>query len=254
MSEKDTFVQRVKDIHRIGSIQGHLGWDQETLMPEKGAKSRGEIMAWLAALAHERVIDPEMGDLLNQVENRSDLDEAEQANTREFRKRYDKATKLSSDFVSTFAQARSEALVAWQGARYDSDFSAFLPHLETLVALTREKILAAASSKFICIIDDTKLVPFLGKFPLPIEVIPMARSFVSREMIKLKGQPIWRENFLTDNGNEIIDVHNLKITNPSELEATINQITGVVSVGIFAKRSADILLVANNDGVKEINK
>ena len=82
----------------------------------------------------------------------------------------------------------------------------------------------------------------------------MARSFISREMIKLKGQPIWRENFLTDNGNEIIDVHNLKITNPSELEATINQITGVVSVGIFAKRSADILLVANNDGVKEIKK
>ena len=121
-------------------------------------------------------------------------------------------------------------------------------------ALTREKILAAASRKFICIIDDSKLVPFLGKFPLPIEVIPMARSFISREMIKLKGQPIWRENFLTDNGNEIIDVHNLKITNPSELEATINQITGVVSVGIFAKRSADILLVANNDGIKEINK
>ena len=121
-------------------------------------------------------------------------------------------------------------------------------------ALTREKILAAASRKFICIIDDSKLVPFLGKFPLPIEVIPMARSFISREIIKLKGQPIWRENFLTDNGNEIIDVHNLKITNPSELEATINQITGVVSVGIFAKRSADILLVANNDGVNEINK
>ena len=120
-------------------------------------------------------------------------------------------------------------------------------------ALTREKILAAASSKFICIIDDTKLVPFLGKFPLPIEVIPMARSFVSREMIKLKGQPVWRENFLTDNGNDIIDVHNLKITDPLELEATINQITGVVSVGIFAKRSADILLIANNDGIETIN-
>tara|TARA_Y100000385_G_C13053980_1_gene621118 strand:+ start:278 stop:967 length:690 start_codon:yes stop_codon:yes gene_type:complete len=120
-------------------------------------------------------------------------------------------------------------------------------------ALTREKILAAASSKFICIIDDTKLVPFLGKFPLPIEVIPMARSFVSREMIKLKGQPVWREKFLTDNGNDIIDVHNLKITDPLELEATINQITGVVSVGIFAKRSADILLIANNDGIETIN-
>ena len=140
MSKKDEFIQRIKDIHRIGSIQGHLGWDQETLMPVKGAKSRGEIMAWLAALAHERIIDPEMGELLDRVEQRSDLDEAEQANTREFRKRYDKATKLSSNFVSTFAKARSEALVAWQGARSNSDFSAFLPHLETLVALTREKI------------------------------------------------------------------------------------------------------------------
>ena len=140
MSEKDAFLQRVKDIHRIGSIQGHLGWDQETLMPEKGAKSRGEILAWLAALAHERVIDPEMGELLGRVEAQNNLDEAEKANTREFRKRYDKATKLSSDFVSTFAKARSEALVAWQNARSNSDFSAFLPHLEKLIALTREKI------------------------------------------------------------------------------------------------------------------
>ena len=87
MSEKDAFLQRVKDIHRIGSIQGHLGWDQETLMPEKGAKSRGEILAWLAALAHERVIDPEMGELLGRVEAQNNLDEAEKANTREFRKR-----------------------------------------------------------------------------------------------------------------------------------------------------------------------
>jgi len=140
MSDKTTFLNHVKDIHRIGSIQGHLGWDQETLMPEKGAKSRGEIMAWLAALAHQKVIDPEMGELLERLEGRDDLDESEEANVREFRKRYDKATKLSADFVSTFAQARSEALVAWQKARKDADFSAFLPHLQKLVELTRQKI------------------------------------------------------------------------------------------------------------------
>ena len=140
MSDKASFLNRVQDIHRIGSIQGHLGWDQETLMPEKGAKSRGEIMAWLAALSHEKVVDPEMGELLQRLEQRNDLDEAEQANVREFRNRYDKATKLSSDFVSSFAQARSEALVAWQKARKDADFSAFLPHLQNLVDLTRTKI------------------------------------------------------------------------------------------------------------------
>ena len=140
MSDKAAFLNRVQDIHRIGSIQGHLGWDQETLMPEKGAKSRGEIMAWLAALSHEKVTDSEMGSLLERLEARDDLDESEQANVREFRKRYNKATKLSAEFVSTFAQARSEALVAWQKARKDADFSAFLPHLHTLVDLTRKKI------------------------------------------------------------------------------------------------------------------
>ena len=110
MSDKAAFLNRVQDIHRIGSIQGHLGWDQETLMPEKGAKSRGEIMAWLAALAHEKVTDSEMGALLERLEGRNDLDEGEQANVREFRKRYDKATKLSAEFVSTFAQARRRHL------------------------------------------------------------------------------------------------------------------------------------------------
>jgi ribose 5-phosphate isomerase A len=119
-------------------------------------------------------------------------------------------------------------------------------------ALTREKILAAAARKFVCIIDDSKLVPFLGEFPLPIEVIPMARSYISREIIKLKGQPIWRENFITDNGNEIIDVHNLKITDPLEFENKINQIAGVVTIGIFAHRPADVLLIASNDGIKTL--
>jgi ribose 5-phosphate isomerase A len=117
-------------------------------------------------------------------------------------------------------------------------------------ALTREKIVAAASRRFVCIIDETKLVPTLGRFPLPIEVIPMAQSYVARQMIKAGGQPIWREGFVTDNGNHILDVHNLKIANPLELETRFNQIAGVVTVGIFANRPADLLLIGSASGVK----
>jgi len=113
-------------------------------------------------------------------------------------------------------------------------------------ALTGEKILAAAARKFVCIIDESKLVGRLGKFPLPVEVIPMARSFVSKQMIVAGGQPVWREGFVTDHGNHIVDVHNLDITNPVELEHRLNQIPGVVTVGIFADRPADVLLVASS--------
>lgn len=116
-------------------------------------------------------------------------------------------------------------------------------------ALTREKIIAEASEKFVCIADETKCVDVLGAFPLPIEVIPMARSFVAREMVKLGGQPVWRENFITDNGNEIIDIRNLDISNPIELEKTINNIPGVVTVGLFALRGADIVLVGKGDEI-----
>jgi ribose 5-phosphate isomerase A len=119
-------------------------------------------------------------------------------------------------------------------------------------ALTREKIVAAASRRFVCIIDETKLVPTLGRFPLPVEVIPMAESYVARQMIKAGGQPIRREKFVTDNGNHILDVHNLKIVNPIELETRFNQIAGVVTVGIFANRPADVLLIGGASGVKVI--
>jgi ribose 5-phosphate isomerase A len=117
-------------------------------------------------------------------------------------------------------------------------------------ALTREKIVAAASRRFVCIIDETKLVPTLGRFPLPVEVIPMAQSYVARQMIKAGGQPILREGFVTDNGNHIIDVHNLKIANPLELETRFNQLAGVVTVGIFANRPADVLLIGGASGVR----
>ena len=117
-------------------------------------------------------------------------------------------------------------------------------------ALTREKILAGASRKFICIIDDSKQVGMLGSFPLPIEVIPMAQSFVARKMVKMRGQPVWRENFVTDNGNHVLDVHNLSISNPLEMETRINQIPGVVTVGLFAHRAADVLIVGDDSGVR----
>ncbi|MCZ6497442.1 MAG: ribose-5-phosphate isomerase RpiA [Gammaproteobacteria bacterium] len=119
-------------------------------------------------------------------------------------------------------------------------------------ALTREKILAGASRKFICIIDDSKLIGILGRFPLPVEVIPMAQSFVARQLIKAGGQPIWRTGFVTDNGNHILDVHNLSIPNPLEVETRLNQIPGVVTVGIFAQRHADVLLVGGDNGVREM--
>ena len=121
-------------------------------------------------------------------------------------------------------------------------------------ALTREKIVAGASRKFVCIIDDSKQVGMLGGFPLPVEVIPMAQSFVARKMVKIGGQPIWREGFVTDNGNHILDVHNLQITNPLEMESRINEIPGVVTVGIFAHRPADVLIVASDTGVKVMGK
>lgn len=119
-------------------------------------------------------------------------------------------------------------------------------------ALTREKIVAAVAKTFVCIIDDTKQVPVLGKFPLPVEVIPMARSYVARELVKLGGDPEYRQGVLTDNGNVILDVHNLTILNPVELEKKINNIVGVVTNGLFAHRGADIVLIGTEDGVQEI--
>jgi ribose 5-phosphate isomerase A len=119
-------------------------------------------------------------------------------------------------------------------------------------ALTREKIVAAASTRFICIVDESKVVDVLGTFPLPVEVIPMARSYIAREMIRLGGTPVWREGFNTDNGNHILDVHNLRILDPVGLETEINQIAGVVTVGLFARRPADLLIVGGKDGVKTL--
>jgi ribose 5-phosphate isomerase A len=119
-------------------------------------------------------------------------------------------------------------------------------------ALTREKIVAAASQKFICLCDASKLVDVLGKFPLPVEVIPMARSYVARELVKLGGHPKLREGFTTDNGNLILDVHGLQILNPVELETAMNHLAGVVTNGLFARRGADVLLLGTTTGVQTI--
>jgi ribose 5-phosphate isomerase A len=119
-------------------------------------------------------------------------------------------------------------------------------------ALTREKIVAAASRKFVCVVDESKVVDVLGRFPLPVEVIPMARSYVARQLIKLGGQPVWREAVLTDNGNQILDVHGLRILDPPALETAINGIAGVVTVGLFAHRPADVVLVGSAAGVRTL--
>ncbi|MGZ8199107.1 MAG: ribose-5-phosphate isomerase RpiA, partial [Burkholderiales bacterium] len=121
-------------------------------------------------------------------------------------------------------------------------------------ALTREKIVAAVAKTFVCIADESKLVDVLGRFPLPVEVIPMARSYVARELVKLGGQPEWRQDLVTDNGNVVLDVYNLDIANPLELETTINQITGVVTNGLFARRGADVLLLASAQGVQTFKR
>lgn len=155
MEAYDEFIQRVQDIHRLGALQGHLGWDQEVLMPSKGAQSRGEMMAWLAGQRHQQLTDERMGTLLLDLESH-ELDDDQRANVREMRRMYDQAVKLPKSFVESFAQARSEALVAWQEARAASDFAAFKPTLERLIALTREKIerLGVVTTPYDVLLDE----------------------------------------------------------------------------------------------------
>jgi ribose 5-phosphate isomerase A len=119
-------------------------------------------------------------------------------------------------------------------------------------ALTREKVIAAASNRFVCIIDDGKLVDVLGRFPLPVEVIPMARSYVARQLVLLGGRPVWREGVVTDNGNALLDVHGLDLSDPLAFEASVNQIAGVVTAGLFARRGADVLIVGTDAGVQTL--
>jgi len=121
-------------------------------------------------------------------------------------------------------------------------------------ALTREKIIAAASARFVCIVDESKLVKHLGAFPLPVEVIPMARQLVARELAALGGRPVRRAGFVTDNGNQILDVHDLVIEDATGLEQRINQLTGVVTVGLFAARPADLLLIGSDDGIRQMTR
>ena len=155
MEAYDEFIQRVKDIYRLGALQGHLGWDQEVLMPTKGAASRGEMMAWLAGKRHEQLTDGRMGELLDLLESMT-LDADQAANVREMRRSYDQAVCLPTAFVESFAQARSEALVAWQSAREASDFEAFKPALAHLIALTKQKIelLGVSSTPYDVLLDE----------------------------------------------------------------------------------------------------
>ena len=120
-------------------------------------------------------------------------------------------------------------------------------------ALTREKIVAATAKKFVCVADQSKLVGVLGTFPIPVEVIPMARSYVAREIVRLGGHPVLRQGFITDNGNVILDIHGLQILNPVELETNLNQITGIVTNGLFARRGANVLLLGTDNGIRTID-
>ena len=140
MSTYDEFIAAVKDIHRLQALQGHLGWDRETIMPEKGAAARADMLSWLAKEAHARLINPRLGAMLDALEAEAGLDVDQQANVREMRRSYEKAIKLPEQFVADYARSKSEAMMAWQDARAASDFSAFEPHLERLISMTKEKI------------------------------------------------------------------------------------------------------------------
>lgn len=140
MSTYDSFIVAVKDIHRLQALQGHLGWDRETIMPEKGASARADMLSWLAKEAHSRLIDPSLGAMLDALETTEGLDVDQKANVREMRRSYEKAIKLPEQFVADYARSKSEAMMAWQDARSASDFSAFEPHLERLISMTKEKI------------------------------------------------------------------------------------------------------------------
>tara|TARA_B110000444_G_scaffold259039_1_gene301604 strand:+ start:1347 stop:2834 length:1488 start_codon:yes stop_codon:yes gene_type:complete len=155
MDEQEEFMMRVNDLYRFEAIQGHLGWDQETIMPTKGAKARGEILAWLAGQRHSRLIDPDLGELIAVLETK-ELDDFLAANVKEMRRKYDEAVKLPTEFVSSFTKARSEALISWQKARSDSDFSQFAPHLENMVKLTRQKVeyLGNESTPYDVLLDE----------------------------------------------------------------------------------------------------
>jgi ribose 5-phosphate isomerase A len=178
-----------------------------------------------------------------------------------------KDRKIQLEGAVSSSRATSERLKAAGYAELDLNFAGDLPLYvdgadeATMrgalikgggAALTREKIVAAASKRFVCIIDESKLVEVLGAFPLPVEVIPMARSYVARQLVALGGQPVWREGVVTDNGNVILDVHRLKLEDPAAFESGVNQIAGVVTVGLFARRGADELIIAGDAGVRRV--
>lgn len=161
------------------------------------------------------------------------------------------AERLKSHGIPVYDLNSVDSLVVYVDGADETN-----PALELIkgggAALTREKIVAAVADEFVCIADGSKWVDTLGNFPLPVEVIPMARSYVARELVKLGGDPVYRENCITDNGNVILDVHNMAITNPTKTEAAINQIVGVVTNGLFACRPADVLLIGRESGVETI--
>ena len=182
------FMKRVNDLYRLSALLGHLGWDQKTFMPAKGAESRGEMMAWLAAERHSRLCDPEFANLLSELETRN-IDNDLVPNVKEMRRQYDKAIKLPSTFVSQFTKARSEALISWEQARAKSDFSLFSPHLETLISLTRQKIeyLGVQDTPYDVLLDDyemgMKVIDYDPLFAgLRSKIVPLLQEITNSEV------------------------------------------------------------------------
>ena len=229
MQASEQFMSEVNDLYRFEAIQGHLGWDQETIMPAEGAKARGDILAWLASQRHEKLINPEFGDLISNLEGQN-LDDFLTANVKEMRRKYDEAVKIPTEFVSEFTKTRSEALIAWQQARKESDFTKFAPHLEKLITLTRKKIeyLGCENTPYDVLLDEyevgmkvsdydplfsqlkARLVPLLSKImnsDVEIPRLPEDMVFAESKQEKFCNQISKAMGFDFDAGRMDISTH-----------------------------------------------
>ena len=200
------FMKRVNNLYRFSALLGHLGWDQKTFMPAKGAESRGEMMAWLAAEGHSRLCDPEFGNLLSELEA-NDMDNDLASNVKEMRRQYNQAVKLPSDFVSQFTRARSDALIAWEQARAKSDFSLFSSHLKTLISLTRQKIeyLGVQDTPYDVLLDDYEMGMTVADYDplfvgLKSRLVPLLQEITNSE-VKLPKLP--KEHSFSPRGQSV---------------------------------------------------
>lgn len=229
MEAKAEFMSQVNDLYKFQAIQGHLGWDQETIMPAKGAKARGEILAWLASQRHEKLINPNFGKVISELESQ-ELDQFLAANVKEMRRKYDEAVKIPTEFVAEFTKTRSEALIAWQQARKESNFSLFSSHLEKLISLTRKKIeyLGCEDTPYDVLLDEyevgmkvsdydplfaelkDRLVPLLSKIMesnISIPSLPESLNFAEKKQQRFCNEVSKAMGFDFDAGRMDISTH-----------------------------------------------